>query len=240
MMANAQRMGAGPNDMIAVSIEQRGVLQNPGGATGNLSPRQKAKSGSSTSTRVAASSTEDASTATQSDTASSSSAASNSTPTQSNNQGTPQSNNQGSTNNQGSSNTQNGNPAASKLLLSPTFTPVTSRTVLDPSTGRVAATVRSLDGEFIVTMSVSPRSASPAQPQLQQPATGTNISLSGTQPAAPTSGAALTMTNGQASSGQVIQASEMMTEYFNQQQSSTTLKQRSSVGGKVKAVRFVV
>lgn len=43
-------------------------------------------------------------------------------------------------------------PAPAQLLLSPTFTPVTARTVLDMTNGRIAVTVNKLDGEFIVTM----------------------------------------------------------------------------------------
>lgn len=49
-------------------------------------------------------------------------------------------------------NTSPQNPAATQLLLSPTFTPVTARTVLDMTNGRVAVTVNQLDGEFIITM----------------------------------------------------------------------------------------
>ncbi|CZR68594.1 uncharacterized protein PAC_18493 [Phialocephala subalpina] len=49
-------------------------------------------------------------------------------------------------------NTSPQNPAATQLLLSPTFTPVSARTVLDMTNGRVAVTVSQLDGEFIVTM----------------------------------------------------------------------------------------
>lgn len=50
------------------------------------------------------------------------------------------------------SNTTPQNPAATQLLLSPTFTPINQRTVLDMTNSRVAVTVNSLDGEFIVTM----------------------------------------------------------------------------------------
>lgn len=40
-MAMAIQMGAGPQSSIQLGIEQRPVLGNPGGATGNLNPGQQ-------------------------------------------------------------------------------------------------------------------------------------------------------------------------------------------------------
>ncbi|CRK17283.1 hypothetical protein BN1723_002417 [Verticillium longisporum] len=61
LMQTAQQMGAGPNDAVALSIEQRAVIQNPGGATGQLSParpnkRQEATPSDPAATDTAASS----------------------------------------------------------------------------------------------------------------------------------------------------------------------------------------
>ncbi|KAH8587105.1 hypothetical protein B0O99DRAFT_557048, partial [Bisporella sp. PMI_857] len=141
VMQTAQRMGAGPNDMIQLGIEQRGVLQNPGGATGNLSPARHKRQDNTTdpATPTDATPTD----ATPTDATPTDATATDATATDTTTIQDP---------NQGSSNS--GNAAATKLLLAPTFTPITSRTVLDQQAGRIAATVAQLDGEYIVTMSI--------------------------------------------------------------------------------------
>ncbi|KAH6697332.1 hypothetical protein F5X68DRAFT_3914 [Plectosphaerella plurivora] len=57
LMQAAQQMGAGPNDRVALSIEQRAVVQNPGGASGQLRPapqkRQDPAQSSSSSSSAA-------------------------------------------------------------------------------------------------------------------------------------------------------------------------------------------
>lgn len=40
-MAMAMQIGVGPQESVQLGIAQRGLLQNPGGATGNLSPSKR-------------------------------------------------------------------------------------------------------------------------------------------------------------------------------------------------------
>ncbi|KAK0107538.1 hypothetical protein ONS96_003345 [Cadophora gregata f. sp. sojae] len=47
------------------------------------------------------------------------------------------------------------NPAATQLLLNPTFQAVNGPTAFDPATGRVMVAVNQIDGEFIITMQKS-------------------------------------------------------------------------------------
>jgi hypothetical protein len=181
-MAMAQSMGAGANDTISLGISQRTVIQNPGGATGgSLSPqkRQKKPASSSSTKGVKASktsssavaettaeatdpettpsspdaaSTDSASTdAASADTGASNSSTSSS-PVLSSSSSSTAATTPPPASQQGGTNTSPQNPAATQLLLSPTFTPITARTVLDMTNGRVAVTVNQLDGEFIVTM----------------------------------------------------------------------------------------
>jgi hypothetical protein len=48
--------------------------------------------------------------------------------------------------------TTNNNPVASQLLLAPTFTPIQANAILDQTNMRIAIPVRQVDGEFILTM----------------------------------------------------------------------------------------
>ncbi|EKD19097.1 hypothetical protein MBM_02334 [Drepanopeziza brunnea f. sp. 'multigermtubi' MB_m1] len=205
VMAMAQQMGVGPNDAVVIGVAQRTVLQNPGGATGNLSPqrrrrvRRAASSGKEESqdaeapTIVVADSTETAANSPESmngtsdsyqmvptdggspasadgttpmdgasntgtnDTGSSPSATSSPSTGSSTNGGTNGGSNGGSNNGgtNGGTNTSPQSPAAAQLLLSPTFTPITSPTTLDPLNGRVMTVVNQIDGEFILTMQLS-------------------------------------------------------------------------------------
>jgi hypothetical protein len=85
----AQELGATANSTIKLSIAQRGVQSNPGGAF-NIGRRQGASATS--------------------------------------------------------------NPAATKLLLSPTFTPINANLVLDQTNSRLAIAVPQIDGEYILTV----------------------------------------------------------------------------------------
>ncbi|KUJ20294.1 uncharacterized protein LY89DRAFT_715719 [Mollisia scopiformis] len=195
LMTMAQSMGIGPNDTVSLGISQRGVIQNPGGATGGSLSPQKRKA-SSSSSKVAAASTKSAkasktssaeatetsadsadtmdtgTTSNSTDTASAadtaptdsasasadtgasaaSSANSSSATADASSASTSAATTQAPASSQQPANTSPQNAAATQLLLSPTFTPITQRTVLDMTNSRVAVTVSQLDGEFIVTM----------------------------------------------------------------------------------------
>ncbi|KAJ2906164.1 uncharacterized protein MKZ38_002879 [Zalerion maritima] len=162
-MQAALAMGAGPNDSIELGLAQRGVIKNPGGATGNLARRNlkreyfDRRQDNSTATTTAG----DAA-ATGNNSTTTAAAASDAAPTD-----------QQPADQQQATQPQAANPAATQLLLEPTFTPITSETLLDRQNMRVAATVNELDGEFIVTMQIA---AGGGAQQQQQP---------GEQPAAP-------------------------------------------------------
>jgi hypothetical protein len=188
-MQTAFSMGVGMNASVSLGIAQRGVLQNPGGATqGGLSPqpqkRQKRATRSSgtraaastkitTSTSIAASVTEAAANATGTEATSTvedapasnaeatsfsvvsaESAPAESAPS-SGSPATPDAAPTELPSNPQPANISPQNPAATQLLLSPTFTPITAPTVLDTTNNRIAVPVSQLDGEYILTIGKS-------------------------------------------------------------------------------------
>ncbi|KAF2630048.1 hypothetical protein BU25DRAFT_388238 [Macroventuria anomochaeta] len=132
-----QAMGVPPTGQVAIAVAQRGVLQNPGGATGQLqgvgAPTQKrGLSRDNFRKEIAA------------------------------RQITGQTNNQGNT---GGTPTNGNNPVATQLLLSPTFTPIQANAVLDQANMRIAVPVRQVDGEYILVMQMMGAAAQATAPQ---------------------------------------------------------------------------
>ncbi|KAJ4384564.1 hypothetical protein N0V86_000164 [Didymella sp. IMI 355093] len=134
-----QAMGVPPTGQVAIGVAQRSVLQNPGGATGQLqgvgAPTKRGLSRDNFRKEIAA------------------------------RQITGQTNNQG---NIGGTPTSNNNPVATQLLLAPTFTPVQANAVLDQANMRIAVPVRQVDGEYILVMQMmgagAQAAAAPAAP----------------------------------------------------------------------------
>ncbi|KAJ4344097.1 hypothetical protein N0V95_006341, partial [Ascochyta clinopodiicola] len=120
-------MGVPPTGQVAIAVAQRGVLQNPGGATGQLqgagSPTQKRGLSRDNFRKEI--------TARQINTGNTG------------NTGNTNTNNQGNT---GGTPTNGNNPVATQLLLSPTFTPVQANAVLDQANMRIAVPVNQVDG----------------------------------------------------------------------------------------------
>ena len=228
VMQTALSMGVGMNASVSLGVAQRGVLQNPGGATqGGLSPqpqkRQKrattssksTRAAASTSTAIAASVTEAAANATGTEADSSSAsnaeatvsaesapaeaapssgppAAADAAPTE------PASNPQ-------PANIPPQNPAATQLLLSPTFTPITATTVLDTTNNRIAVPVSQLDGEYILTIGKS--TAGIAQSETGQNQNGITITMAELQTIAQ-----------QQQNGGVMPVWQMMQDFMSQNQ----------------------
>jgi hypothetical protein len=157
-----QAMGIPANGQVAVAVAQRGVLQNPGGATGNLggaaagvarrgldgfrkefkrqvlggqgqAAQVQAAQGQATQDQV----TQGQAGQIQAGQAQAGQAQVGQAQAGQAVAGTP---------------TNNQNPVAAKLLLAPTFTPIAATAVLDQTNMRVAIPVRQVDGEFILTM----------------------------------------------------------------------------------------
>ncbi|KAG4441954.1 hypothetical protein IFR05_002573 [Cadophora sp. M221] len=183
VMAMAAQMGVGANEAIVIGISQRTVQQNPGGATGNLSPNRRVRrqAASMRASRPARSSTippasaetgtsdpatdpttdpttdpvptsdpaAPASNDTATDTGSPTASADSGTPTDPGSATTPTPDGTTSGN---SGSTQSNNPAATQLLLNPTFQAVNGPTAFDPASGRVMVAVNQINGEFILTM----------------------------------------------------------------------------------------
>ncbi|KAJ4365825.1 hypothetical protein N0V83_008446 [Neocucurbitaria cava] len=139
-----QAMGVPPTGQVAIAVAQRGVLQNPGGATGNLG-------GAATQRRGLTRSGFRKEVARQ--------VQAGTPPVQS---GAPPV--------QSGTATTNNNPVASQVLLAPTFTPIQADAVLDQTNMRIAVPVRQVDGEYILTMQVmgGTQAAQPA-PEGQSP-----------------------------------------------------------------------
>jgi hypothetical protein len=161
-----QAMGVPANGQVAIAVAQRGVLQNPGGATGNLGGaaaavarrsrdgfrreiKRQIQGGQIQAAQGQAGQTQ-------------AGQAQVSQPQV----GTP---------------TNNQNPVAAALLLAPTFTPIAANAVLDQTNMRIAIPVRQVDGEFILTMQKMDlvQAIQPAQGEAQRPAAAGN----GTTPA---------------------------------------------------------
>ncbi|KAF1362530.1 hypothetical protein EJ07DRAFT_108063 [Lizonia empirigonia] len=148
-----QAMGVPPNGQVAIAVAQRGVLQNPGGATGQLqgvgAPTQKrGLSRKNLRKEIAARQL---------------------------NTGTTNTGNQGNT---GGTPTNGNNPVAAQLLLAPTFTAIQANAVLDQANMRIAVPVSQVDGEYILIMQkmgaaaqAAPQAAAaPSAPGLNSPA----------------------------------------------------------------------
>ncbi|KAF1990367.1 hypothetical protein K402DRAFT_417811 [Aulographum hederae CBS 113979] len=80
---------------------------------------------------------------------------------------------------QNGSTTNVGNPAATQLLLAPSFTPIAANAVLDRANGRIAVPVNQINGEFIITMQMNAQQ----QQQGQQPQAEGQRPQEGGQPA---------------------------------------------------------
>jgi hypothetical protein len=154
-----QAMGVAPTGQVAIAVAQRGVLQNPGGATGSLGGAAAAAArrslGRGQFRREVARQVQ----AVQGQTGQTQNGQVQGVQGQQGGQiqaGTP----------------TNNNPVASKLLLAPTFTPIQANAVLDQTNMRIAIPVRQVDGEFILTMQKMEgvRAVQPAEGQGQQPA----------------------------------------------------------------------
>jgi hypothetical protein len=189
-------MGVPANGQVAIAVAQRGVLQNPGGATGNLGgaaagvarrsrdgfrrevKRQvqggqiQAAQGQTTQGQTTQGQT------TQGQTAQGQVGQSQAGQTQA---GQTQAGQAQVNQPQVGTPTSNQNPVAAKLLLAPTFTPIAANAVLDQTNMRVAIPVRQVDGEFILTMQKMDlvQAIQPAQGEAQAPAAAVN----GTAPA---------------------------------------------------------
>jgi hypothetical protein len=145
-------MGIPANGQVAIAVAQRGVLQNPGGATGNLGGaaagvarrgldgfrkefKRQVLSGQGQATQGQAGQIQAGQA--QAGQAQAGQAQVGQAQAGQAVAGTP---------------TNNQNPVAAKLLLAPTFTPIAATAVLDQTNMRVAIPVRQVDGEFILTM----------------------------------------------------------------------------------------
>ncbi|KAM0280802.1 hypothetical protein ACHAQH_003832 [Verticillium albo-atrum] len=185
LMQTAQQMGAGPNDAVALSIEQRAVIQNPGGATGQLTPARPNKRQEATQADAAATNPAESSAV-----PSQSQDAQQPPPAQDQQQPPPAQDQQPPPQQGQQPPPQQGQqpppqqgqqppplpppppppaqgvappPAATLLLLEPTFTPIARQTLLDSEGGRIAVPVDSIDGEFVLVMQLAGQ-GQPAQP----------------------------------------------------------------------------
>ena len=136
----ATQMGATANSNIRLSIAQRGILINPGGGVATSGTTAKREESGSESNSTSTSNRSSSSSRTSSGSSSSSSSSTFLSQATSLNSG---------------SSTTNGNPVASQLLLSPTFTPIAANAVLDTMNGRLAIPVTQLDGDFIITVQMA-------------------------------------------------------------------------------------
>jgi hypothetical protein len=188
-----QAAGVQAGGQVALSVAQRGVLQNPGGATGNLggaaAPVQRR--GRSFFRRQVQGATAQQDGVPQDQAGALQQAgiqqagvpqAQAGTTQQAGTQqaGIPQA--------QAETPTIGNNPVASQLLLAPTFTPIQANLVLDSVNMRVAFPVSAVDGEYIITMQPgSARAQAPeaapqqgqAEGQGQAPAKGQAPKLEG-------------------------------------------------------------
>jgi hypothetical protein len=187
-------MGVPPTGQVAIAVAQRGVLQNPGGATGNLGGAAAAvgaatrrnlrrrgfraevarqvqgQTGAIIAGQAQTGQTQTGQTgaiiAGQAQTGQTQTGQTQTGQTQTGQTQTGQQQQAGQV--QAGTPTNN-NPVAQKLLLSPTFVPVAANAVLDQTNMRIAIPVRQVDGEYILTMQKmnSAEQAQPAQGQAQ-------------------------------------------------------------------------
>jgi hypothetical protein len=153
-----QAMGVPPNGQVAIAVAQRGVLQNPGGATGNLGGAAAAAAtiarrglGRGEFRKEVARQIQAATPQAGAQAGTPQAGPQVGTPQASPQVGTPQAGVQTGTQ-AGTPTINNNNPVAVKLLLAPTFTPIQANAVLDQTNMRIAIPVRQIDGEFILTM----------------------------------------------------------------------------------------
>lgn len=155
-----QAMGVPPNGQVAIGVAQRAVLQNPGGATGNLGGAAAAGGlaarhiGRSMFRRQILGQT--GATLAQGQTgAALPQGQVGTTPPQGQAITPPQVGTTLPPQNQAGTPTLTNNtpnPVAQQLLLAPTFTPIQATAVLDQTNMRVAIPVQQVDGEYILTM----------------------------------------------------------------------------------------
>lgn len=242
----ATSMGAGPNSTISLGIAQRAVLQNPGGGQTALSPpqpqkRQKASTSSSKvakgtapaksskASATASSAVEPASAETTvtpepsligsaTSEATASGEAESAAPSGSSSASVAATTPQPASGKQPPSNTNGQNPAATQLLLSPTFTTITARTVLDTTNGRIAAPVSQLDGEFILTMGMKAASTSTTQ-EMNQTQGGLMITM-----------AELKLMAQRQRNGGTMPVTAMMDEFIAQSQLTRMRQRRRGAG----------
>jgi hypothetical protein len=160
-----QAMGVPPNGQVAIAVAQRGVLQNPGGATGNLGGA--AAAGVARRGLGRGMFRKEVARQVQAGTPQAG------TPQAGTPQaGTPQAGTPQAGTPQAGTPTLNNNPVAAKVLLAPTFTPIQANAVLDQTNMRIAIPVRQVDGEFILTMQKmnGVQAVQPTEGQAQQPA----------------------------------------------------------------------
>jgi hypothetical protein len=154
-----QAMGVPPTGQVAIAVAQRGVLQNPGGATGNIGgaasgaargaagaiPRRLLRRDGYRRevTRQVQAAQPQAQPA-QAQPAQAQPAQAQPVQNQNGQAQTGQT--------QAGTPTTGNNPVAAQLLLAPTFTPIQANAALDQTNMRIAIPVRQIDGEFILTM----------------------------------------------------------------------------------------
>jgi hypothetical protein len=162
-----QAMGVPPTGQVAIAVAQRGVLQNPGGATGNLGG---AAAGVARRGLGRDSFRKEVARQVQAGTAQIGASQAGTPQAGTPQAGTPQAGTPQAGTQVGTP-TINNNPVAAKLLLAPTFTPIQANAVLDQTNMRIAIPVRQVDGEFILTMQkmTGVQAIQPAAGQDQQP-----------------------------------------------------------------------
>ncbi|KIV99587.1 uncharacterized protein PV09_08764 [Verruconis gallopava] len=207
----ATAMGATAQSNVRLSVAQRGILANPGGATAlqPASPLQRKR--------------QEPSSVQPGTSAETNGASQNNT---SNGQLTTGSSTTGQTNgNTGNAGTGTLNPAAATLLLSPTFTPIQNNAVLDTMNARLAIPVTQIDGEYILTVNMASGQAAPAAPQagsstqLTVPQAGTSTQLT-----VPQASTALSSASSESSSSSTTSAGETSTSLTAAAAASTSLK----------------
>lgn len=188
------------NGQVSIAVAQRGVLQNPGSATGNLGGAAVTRRGESrddfrreVTRQIQAGQTSQTSQTGQ----------------------TGQAGQAGQIQ-QGGTPTNGNNPVAAALLLAPTFTPIQANAVLDQVNMRIAVPVRQIDGEYILIMSMSggAQAATPPQGQTPTPAEGQRPATGSQTPGAraPQSGAGATGGEQPASNGTTLAKPERRQE----------------------------
>jgi hypothetical protein len=176
-----QAMGVPANGQVAIAVAQRGVLQNPGGATGNLGGAaagvaRRSRDGFRREIKRQVQGGQIQ--AAQGQAAQGQAGQIQAGQTQA---GQAQAGQAQVSQPQAGTPTSNQNPVAAALLLAPTFTPIAANAILDQTNMRVAIPVRQVDGEFILTMQKMDlvQAVQPAQGEAQPPAAAGN----GTAPA---------------------------------------------------------